>query len=115
MKLITDEIKQKLLENGARFMKDENFDPDPVVKLFKPDGAATWLISIMYPDDHDILFGLCDLGLGYPELGDVSLSELESAHGGRLGMPVERDLHFKADKSMAEYARLATAEQGIRA
>lgn len=113
MELITEEIKQKLLENGRRFMEDTDFDPAPVLKLFKPDGAATWLISVMYPDDHDILFGLCDLGVGFPELGDVSLSEIASIHGGRLGMPIERDIHFTAKKTMAEYAELASAENRI--
>ena len=33
-------------------------------------------------------FGLCDLGMGFPELGHVALSELESVH------VIERDLHF---------------------
>ena len=28
------------------------------------------------PDDEDTAFGLCDLGLGRPEVGQVSLSAL---------------------------------------
>ena len=44
-------------------------DHSLVVKLFTPDGSATWFISEMDPDDPDHLFGLCDLGLGSPELG----------------------------------------------
>jgi hypothetical protein len=39
------------------------------MKLFTPDAAATWLISEVDPDDPDRLFGLCDLWLGFPELG----------------------------------------------
>jgi hypothetical protein len=48
------------------------------VKLFAPDGNATWLLTEIDPDDGDRAFGLCDLGLGEPELGYVSLAELES-------------------------------------
>ena len=56
------------------------------------------------PDDHDHAFGLCDLGLGFPELGWVSLAEIETVRG-RLGLPVERDLHFAPQKSLSVFAR----------
>ena len=71
-------------------------DHTPVLKLFTPDGAATWLISEADPDDPDRLFGLCDLGLGSPELGYVSRAELTALRG-PLGLPVERDAYFVAD------------------
>jgi hypothetical protein len=45
-------------------------------------------------------FGLCDLGMGEHELGYVSLLELAAVRG-KLGLLVERDLHFKADKSIS--------------
>lgn len=108
MELITDEIKKKLLENGNRMELDDDFDPEPVVKFFTPDGGATWLISAMYPCAPDILFGLCDLGVGHPEMGDVSLGELKELRG-RLGMPVERDLHFAAKMTLSQYAAAASA------
>ena len=38
------------------------------------------------------------------ELGYVSLAELATLRG-RLGLPVERDLHFRASKVISEYAR----------
>ena len=47
-----------------------------------------------------------DLGLGAPELGWVSLRELATVRG-RLGLPVERDLHFRAEKRLSAYARNA--------
>lgn len=78
----------------------------PVAKIFAPDGAATWLISETDPDDPDRLFGLCDLGLGFPELGYVSMAEL-SALKGPLGLPVERDRHFVADRPLSAYAEEA--------
>lgn len=99
MKLFPKPIIEKLADNGranAERMADDGDTHDffPVVKLFMPDGAATWLLSEIDPDEPDIAFGLCDLGFGCPELGSVRLSELESLRG-RLGMPVERDMHFK--------------------
>ena len=106
MNIITDELRAQLLANGRRSLEDEGFNPLPVVKLFTPDAGATWLLTEIDPDDHDHAFGLCDLGLGYPELGYVSLAELASVRG-RLGLPVERDLHFKATKPISEYAREA--------
>ena len=56
-------------------------------------------------EDTDIAFGLCDLGMGFPELGSVSISELESVQV--HGLSIERDLSFKADKPISEYSRLA--------
>ena len=49
----------------------------PVVKLFNPVGGGTWLLSEM--DEQGIAFGLCDLGMGEPELGYVAIQELEQA------------------------------------
>ena len=51
-------------------------------------------------------FGLCDLGLGEPELGYVHLAELAAVRG-KLGLPVERDLHFEADMTISTYAKEA--------
>ena len=31
----------------------------------------------MNPQDEDAMYGLCDLGTGYPEIGYVRLSELQ--------------------------------------
>ncbi|WP_213286704.1 DUF2958 domain-containing protein [Bradyrhizobium sp. sGM-13] len=89
-------------------------DHRPVVKLFTPDGVATWLLSEVDPDDPDRLFGLCDLGLGFPELGYVSLAEITQLRG-KLGLPVERDQHFVADKPLSSYAAEAKAAGRITA
>lgn len=114
MKLLTDDIRKRLLRNGevskafAESYSDdgeERPDPDfyPVVKLFTPDAGATWLLTELDPNDPDIAFGLCDLGLGFAELGSVSITELESVRG-KLGLPIERDLHFTAQKTLSAYA-----------
>jgi len=105
-KLITDEQRAQLLANGRQSLEQENFDPAPVVKLFTPDAGATWLLTEIDPDDHDHAFGLCDLGLGFPELGWVSFAEIGTVRG-RLGLPIERDLHFAPQKRLSVYAREA--------
>lgn len=84
MQLITDEIRTALIANGQRSQSNPDFDPHPVVKLFTRDAAATWLIASAEPEDPDLLFGLCDLRVGFPELGSVLLSEIDSVRG-RLG------------------------------
>lgn len=107
MKLLTQSIREQLLRNGR--LKDQyagtDSEPDfiPVVKLFTPDANCTWLLTEVDPADPDIAFGLCDLGMGFPELGSVSISELESVRG-KLGLPVERDLHFMPTKTISAYA-----------
>lgn len=111
-KLITDAQRAQLLANGRRTIENEDFDPLPVVKLFTPDASATWLLTEIDPDDEDRAFGLCDLGQGFPELGYVSLAELQSVRG-RLGLPIERDLHFEADKTISAYAREARLAERI--
>lgn len=119
MQLITDDQRAQLLANGTANLKrrqegTDEIDFKPVVKLFTPDAGATWLLSEIDPEDTDIAFGLCDLGLGFPELGTVSLAEIASVRG-RLGLPVERDLHFSADKTLSAYADAASRAGYIQA
>jgi hypothetical protein len=113
MQLIPDDIRAELLLNGAITALGIAHDPLPVVKLFTPDANATWLLTELDPEDPDIAFGLCDLGLGCPELGYVSISELESVRA-TLGLPIERDLHFKADKPLSHYTMIATGRGRIQ-
>jgi hypothetical protein len=107
MTLITKPQTEQLLANGRaqRAAVDNGTDAidfKPVVKLFTPDAQCTWLLTELDPDGG-LAFGLCDLGLGCPELGYVSLAELATFRG-KLGLPVERDLHFEADKPIPAYA-----------
>jgi hypothetical protein len=105
--LLTAFQRELMLANGQRSADGiDNSNEFPVVKLFTPDGACTWLLTELDPEDPDIAFGLCDLGMGFPELGCVRISEIESVRGG-LGLPVERDLHFLADKTLSAYANEA--------
>jgi hypothetical protein len=41
--------------------------------------------------------------MGTPEIGFVSMSEIRDLRG-PLGLPVERDLHFDATKTLSAYA-----------
>ncbi len=41
-------------------------DPVPVLKLHGQLGPAEWLITERSTDEPDILFGLCDVGMGFP-------------------------------------------------
>ena len=104
--------RKRLLANGRLSAAGEELDPLPVLKLFTPDANATWLLTELDPGDPGIAFGLCDLGLGSPELGSVSLSELASLRG-RLGLPIERDEHFRPAKPLSAYAAEARAQGRI--
>lgn len=62
-----------------------------LVKFFTPDSNWTWYAS-EYDPTAQIFFGYV-IGLE-DELGYFSLEELEEARG-PLGLPIERDEHFK--------------------
>lgn len=101
MELLTPVLRAKLIENYKR--RDD--DHVPVVKWFTPWANATWLLKDMSPEE-DILFGLCDLGLGEPELGYVSLHEVQSIRG-PAGLRIERDLHFQTDLPLSRWTKTA--------
>jgi hypothetical protein len=101
MKLITESLTEKLLANGrAQRAAIDNDQPaldfKPVVKLFTPDAQCTWLLTELDPDGG-LAFGLCDLGLGCPELGYVSLAELSTVRG-KLGLPSSAIATFSPTK-----------------
>ena len=108
--LIPDDLRTQLLANGAAELEG---DPIPLLKLFNPVGAGCWLITEM-DADGDRLFGLCDLDMGFPELGYVCLSEITAV---RLpgGLTIERDAHFKGRLPLSVWADLARDHGSIRA
>ena len=119
MMLLTAEIREQMLRNGRMRLECQlrgESEPDfvPVVKLFTPDAHCTWLLTELEPEEPDIAFGLCDLGMGFPELGSVSLTELASVRG-PLNLPIERDLGFRPTKTLSAYADEAREHGGIRA
>lgn len=110
MSLLTEAQRAKLLDNGRRQAAVKGtsgeLDFEPVVKLFDPCGASTWLLVEIEPDFETIAWGLCDLGMGFPEFGTVSLEEL-AEHRGRFGIGIERDLNFEARGPISAYIRAA--------
>ena len=92
--LLDDESREKLppLYSG----EEQGLDALAQVKFFTPTSNWTWYASEF--DGDDIFFGLVS---GFElEFGYFSLSELQSVKG-PLGLPIERDLHFKP-KSLRE-------------
>ncbi len=110
--VITKKEWQKLLDNAQGRNKDGH-DPKPVVKMFG-GSAGTWLFSEarVYGDDIE-MFGLCDPGLGFPELGYASLNELLSIRFKPFGLPIERDKFWKAQGTLREYADAAHTARRI--
>jgi hypothetical protein len=104
MKLFTKEHEQKLLANGRKSATDSDFDPWPVVKLFTPWGAATWLVTEIDPEESNRLWVLADLGHGFCEYGTVWLSELLDLCGPFL-LRVERDRHWTPQGPISAYIK----------
>lgn len=110
MNLLPDAIRVALAVNAAHHhvaQRDHLPEPDPVplLKLFNPCGAATWLASEL-DEDGDTLFGLADLGFGCPELGYFSLREIAAV---RLpfGLRIERDEDFASRHPLSLWAQTA--------
>lgn len=61
--LFTDMQYASMIKNGIAARTGGDSGVYPVVKLFTPDAAASWLLSEASRDDPNIAFGLCDLGL----------------------------------------------------
>jgi hypothetical protein len=83
-------------------------DFQPVVKWVDLLGTgSTWLITEV---DHDecLAFGLCDLGMGFPEMGSVSIDEVNGVKFGDSQRIVKED-DWKAMQSLTHYANDARA------
>lgn len=107
--LLTPEVAERLRAN-ARLREP---DAVPVVKLFNPAGAGTWLATEL-DEDGDTLFGLADLGFGCPELGSFSLAELQAL---RLpfGLAIERDRWFSISIPLSVWAETARSAGSLMA
>jgi hypothetical protein len=110
MKLFTKDQQTRLLQNGSGESRGQ--DHIPVVKLFLPRSGCTWLLTEIDPEEPDIAFGLCDLGMGFPEQGSVSLSEITSVKN-KFGLSVERDLYFEGKYPISVYASAARYHESI--
>ncbi|OOQ57373.1 DUF2958 domain-containing protein [Mucilaginibacter pedocola] len=109
MTLFFEDEYDQLLENGRNF--NEASDDKPVVKLFMTNTNCCWLISEINPEYPEIAFGLCDLGMGFPELGFVDLNELRQARG--FFRVLCRDENFEGAYPISVYAEAARNAQRI--
>ncbi len=93
MKLLTKAIRKQLPKMRATENTPES-QKMAVVKFFDPTGRATWYALEF--DGKDEFFGyvVSPLGPDCDEYGYFSLAELESITV-RMGLKIERDLHFK--------------------
>ena len=92
MKLLTTSIREQLLRNGriqAALVEEgeETADFIPVGKLFTPDAGCTWLLTELDPEEPDIAFGLCDLGMGCPDV--IGGAKVCHGSGGIVLLPAE--------------------------
>lgn len=108
--LIPSQLRARLLDNGTRTANGEDHDPYPVVRLFVADGPASWLLTELDPDDPDLAYGLCDLGLGAPTLDYVRLSDLATVAGDQIRC----DADFAARQPLSAYLREAREAGAIR-
>lgn len=107
MDLLPEVILERLSENN----RNRDADHVPVVKLFLPGTNCVWIFTEI-EKDGDTLFGLCDLGMGEPELGYASFAEMTSIRT-KLGTVIERDLYLKTDKPLSVWAFAARANRRI--
>lgn len=100
-------------ESAKAIARDGN-TPDhvPALKLFTPMGGATWLLT-EYDPEAETFFGLCDLGMGEPELGYVSRGEIEATAFSREPQLIERDEHFRPVHTLSVYVRASIPERRI--
>jgi hypothetical protein len=109
--LFTTAQYNQLIENGSMANRDK--DHIPVTMLTLPFTACIWLLTELDPDNPDIAFGLCDLGMGFPELGYVSISEIQSVNDPVFKMTVFNNTLFKAEYPISAYAEAARVHSEI--
>jgi hypothetical protein len=94
-------LQRQWVEREHARLAGGEYDPQPILKLFTPDAGATWLIAALSPDGRTA-WGVCDLGLGFVEIGELDMAELRAVRG-RLGLPVERDRWFTPSTTLNGY------------
>ena len=98
-----------LRENHKRRPKNDH-DPRPVAHLYLPGNRCQWLLTEI--DEDNIAFGLCDLGMGFPELGYVDLTEVMEA-ACSVCAELRCNTDFRAIAPLSVYAEQAHLAQHI--
>ncbi|WP_414463347.1 DUF2958 domain-containing protein [Hyphomicrobium sp. DY-1] len=117
MKLFTKAVLDQLIKNGETqaAVKGTSSEQDlwPVCKLFDPVRASTWLLTEIIPGTNSaVAFGLADLGIGFPEIGEIDLAEI-TAYKGRLGLGIERDIYWRPRGPLSRYHEAAVRAGNI--
>lgn len=101
MKLLTKEILKKATK---QWDPEKSFEDKQVIaKFFNPNGAGTWYLIEIAPEDHDYCYGIVELH--EIELGYFSIKELTEFRG-RMGLGIERDLWFDPINAKDLYDKL---------
>ena len=104
MKLLTKALEHRFSTVGRQEEKGE--EAIVIAKFFTPDSNWTWYATEYDPEERTC-FGLVD---GFEvELGSFSLDEMAAARG-PLGLPIERDLHWK-ETTIANVRRILDARR----
>mgnify|MGYP002754179554 FL=1 len=98
------------LRENSKHRRRKDHDPQPVVHLYLTESRHQWLLTEI--DDDDIAFGLCDLGMGFPELGYVDLREVLAA-AWSVDIEPRCNLAFRPVAPLSVYAEQARRAQRI--
>ena len=96
MKLFTKAILKKLPRIGDTGEKDSSNIKVPV-KFFNPCGSGTWYIT-EYNEEEKLAFGYVT-GLGFDELGYISITELEQTKL-KWNLKIERDMQWDSNNTL---------------
>ncbi len=99
-------MKLFLKEHEAALDKAGDRGNKAIVRIFNPCGGQTWIVYGQDPRNKDRLWAACDLGFGCVELGTVWRHDLEDMRTPPLGLPLERDLHWKPGRNIEVYSGL---------
>ena len=98
------------LRENSKHRRRKDHDPQPVVHLYLTESRHQWLLTEI--DDDDVAFGLCDLGMGFPELGYVDLREVLAA-AWSVDVEPRCNLAFRPVAPLSVYAEQARRAQRI--
>ena len=106
MKLLTKALADRFRRVGSQEGKGD--EAIVIAKFFTPDSSWTWWATEYDPETREC-FGLVQ---GHEvEWGYFSLDELAEARGA-LGLPVERDLHWR-ERPVGEIKRALEAQSRL--
>ena len=98
------------LRENHKHRHENSHDPYPVAHLYLPGGRHQWLLTEL--DDDNVAFGLCDLGMGFPEPGYVDLNEVMAA-AASVNVKLCCTADFRAIAPLSVYADQACLAQHI--